>query len=58
LSARPRRDDRLPESVDGHAGTVTFGGPQSADGPDDFVRCEIGWVGRTPVVEAQSAAAS
>jgi len=41
---RPRFGDPLPESLDGHAGAVIFGGPMSANDPDDFVRREIDWI--------------
>src|SRR6266851_7206827 len=34
---RPRFGDSLPETLDGHAGAVIFGGPMSANDPDDFV---------------------
>lgn len=42
---RPRFGDALPETMDNHAGAVIFGGPQSANDTDDFVRQEIDWVG-------------
>jgi GMP synthase (glutamine-hydrolysing) len=35
---RPRFGDPLPKTLDGHAGAVIFGGPMSANDPDDFVR--------------------
>jgi GMP synthase (glutamine-hydrolysing) len=38
---RPRFGDALPETLEGHAGAVIFGGPMSANDPDDFVRREI-----------------
>src|SRR5216683_1574327 len=41
---RPRFGDSLPETLDGHAGAVVFGGPMSANDPDDFVRQEIDWI--------------
>ncbi|HKO73582.1 MAG TPA: glutamine amidotransferase, partial [Bradyrhizobium sp.] len=41
---RPRFGDRLPETLDGHAGAVVFGGPMSANDPDEFVRREIDWI--------------
>jgi GMP synthase (glutamine-hydrolysing) len=41
---RPRFGDRLPETLDGHAGAVIFGGPMSANDPDEFVRREIDWI--------------
>src|SRR3954452_18973703 len=40
---RPRFGDPLPETLDGHAGAVIFGGPMSANDPDDYIRCEIDW---------------
>jgi GMP synthase (glutamine-hydrolysing) len=42
---RPRFGDPLPTTMDGHAGAVIFGGPMSANDPDDFVRQEIDWIG-------------
>ena len=41
---RPRFGDSLPETLDDHAGAVIFGGPMSANDPDDFVRREIDWI--------------
>src|SRR6267154_3878847 len=41
---RPRFGDSLPETLDGHAGAVIFGGPMSANDPDEFVRQEIDWI--------------
>src|SRR5690349_3900696 len=35
---RPRFGDPLPETLDGHSGAVIFGGPMSANDPDDYVR--------------------
>ena len=34
---RPRFGDPLPETLDGHAGAVIFGGPMSANDPDEFM---------------------
>ncbi len=42
---RPRFDDPLPATMDDHAGAVIFGGPMSANDPDDYVRREIDWIG-------------
>ena len=42
---RPRFGDSLPETMDEHAGAVIFGGPQSANDNEDFVRREIDWIG-------------
>jgi GMP synthase (glutamine-hydrolysing) len=41
---RPRFDDPLPETLEGHAGAVIFGGPPSANDPDDYIRREIDWI--------------
>ncbi|MFY9827918.1 MAG: glutamine amidotransferase [Rhodoplanes sp.] len=41
---RPRFGERLPETLAEHAGVVVFGGPMSANDPDDFVRYEIDWL--------------
>jgi len=41
---RPRFGDPLPETMREHAGAVIFGGPMSANDPDDFVRSEIDWL--------------
>ena len=41
---RPRFGDPLPEALGQHAGAVIFGGPMSANDPDDYVRREIDWI--------------
>lgn len=41
---RPRFGDALPATLDGHAGAVIFGGPMSANDPDDYVKREIDWI--------------
>ncbi|MDR3468538.1 MAG: glutamine amidotransferase [Xanthobacteraceae bacterium] len=41
---RPRFGDPLPDTLDGHAGAVVFGGPMSANDPDDFIRRETAWL--------------
>ena len=41
---RPRFGDPLPETLAEHAGAVIFGGPQSANDTEDFVRREIDWI--------------
>ena len=41
---RPRFGDPLPETLEEHAGAVVFGGPMSANDPDDYVRREIDWI--------------
>ncbi|MFZ5733844.1 MAG: glutamine amidotransferase [Pseudomonadota bacterium] len=40
---RPRFGDPLPETFARHSGAVIFGGPQSANDPDDFIKREIAW---------------
>ncbi|MGO4388332.1 glutamine amidotransferase [Microvirga sp. 2YAF29] len=42
---RPRLGDPLPETLAEHAGAVIFGGPMSANDPDDFIKTEIDWIG-------------
>jgi GMP synthase (glutamine-hydrolysing) len=42
---RPRFGDPLPASMADHQGAIIFGGPMSANDPDDFVREEIDWIG-------------
>jgi GMP synthase (glutamine-hydrolysing) len=42
---RPRFGDALPETLDGHAAVVIFGGPQSANDNDEIVKREIDWIG-------------
>lgn len=42
---RPRYGDPLPTTMREHAGAVIFGGPMSANDPDDFVKAEIDWIG-------------
>lgn len=41
---RPVLGDRLPSTLDDHAGAVVFGGPMSANDPDEFVKAEIDWL--------------
>jgi GMP synthase (glutamine-hydrolysing) len=41
---RPVLGDKLPPTLAGHAGAVVFGGPMSANDPDDFVKTEIDWL--------------
>lgn len=47
---RPRFGDRLPETLADHAGAVIFGGPMSANDPEDYLRVETEWVG-VPLAE-------
>src|SRR5256714_7341990 len=42
---RPRFGDPLPKTMVEHVGAVIFGGPQSANDPDDFIKAEIDWIG-------------
>lgn len=39
-----RFGDPLPATLADHAGAVVFGGPMSANDPDDYVRSEIDWL--------------
>ncbi|PPJ45289.1 GMP synthase [Rhizobium sp. KAs_5_22] len=41
---RPVLGDRLPSTLEAHAGAVVFGGPMSANDPDPFVRTETDWL--------------
>lgn len=41
---RPRFGDPLPDTLAGHSGAVIFGGPQSANDADEFIRREIDWI--------------
>ena len=42
---RPRFGDSLPETMDDHAAAVIFGGPPSANDPDEYIKTEIDWIG-------------
>ena len=41
---KPRFGETLPETMAEHAGAIIFGGPMSANDPDDFVREETDWI--------------
>ncbi len=41
---KPRFGDALPETLENHSGCVIFGGPMSANDPDEFVKKEIDWI--------------
>jgi len=41
---RPRFGDPLPDTLEAHAGAVIFGGPMSANDPDDYIRIETDWM--------------
>jgi GMP synthase (glutamine-hydrolysing) len=47
---RPRFGDALPDTLEHHAGAVIFGGPMSANDPDEFIRREIDWIA-VPLLE-------
>jgi GMP synthase (glutamine-hydrolysing) len=47
---RPRFGDPLPQTMAHHAGAVVFGGPQSANDAEEFVRREIDWMD-VPIAE-------
>jgi GMP synthase (glutamine-hydrolysing) len=42
---RPILGDPLPETMVDHEGAVIFGGPMSANDPDDWIAREIDWIG-------------
>ncbi len=41
----PRFGDPLPATMADYAGVIIFGGPMSANDPDDYIREEIDWIG-------------
>lgn len=41
---RPPLGDALPDTLENHAGAVMFGGPMSANDPDEYVRRETDWL--------------
>ena len=41
---RPVLGQSLPKSLKDHAGAVVFGGPMSANDPEDYIRTEIDWL--------------
>jgi GMP synthase (glutamine-hydrolysing) len=47
---RPRYGDPLPATLAAHSGAIIFGGPQSANDRDEFVRHEIDWI-EVPLAE-------
>lgn len=44
IACRPPLGDELPPTLEDYAGAVVFGGPMSANDPDDFVKREIDWM--------------
>jgi GMP synthase (glutamine-hydrolysing) len=49
---RPRYGDPLPDTLATHSGAVIFGGPMSANDPDDYIRAEIEWL-KVPLRESK-----
>ena len=41
----PCLGDPLPTTMQHHAGAIIFGGPMSANDPDDYIKTEINWIG-------------
>ena len=41
---KPRFGDGLPQTLAGHSGVAIFGGPQSANDAEEYVRREIDWL--------------
>jgi GMP synthase (glutamine-hydrolysing) len=41
---RPVLGQDLPKTLKDHAGAVVFGGPMSANDPDDYIKTEINWL--------------
>ncbi|MFY8101544.1 MAG: glutamine amidotransferase [Allorhizobium sp.] len=41
---RPLLGQELPKTLKDHAGAVVFGGPMSANDPDDYIKTEINWL--------------
>lgn len=44
VACRPPLGDELPHTLEDYAGAVVFGGPMSANDPDEFVKREIDWM--------------
>ncbi|MCX8293196.1 glutamine amidotransferase [Phyllobacterium sp. 0TCS1.6A] len=47
---RPALGDPLPETLADHAGAVIFGGPMSANDPEEFIHAETDWL-KVPLAE-------
>lgn len=43
-ACRPPLGDALPASLEGYEGAVVFGGPMSANDPDEYIKREIDWM--------------
>lgn len=41
---RPALGEDLPPTLEGHAGAIIFGGPMSANDPEEFIRRETAWI--------------
>jgi len=41
---RPALGQKLPDTMRNHSGAIIFGGPQSANDPDAYVKDEIDWI--------------
>jgi len=44
VACRPPLGEELPETLEDYAGAIVFGGPMSANDPDEFVKREIDWM--------------
>jgi GMP synthase (glutamine-hydrolysing) len=49
---RPPCGDALPATLEAHDGAVVFGGPMSANDPDEFIKQEIDWI-EVPLKESK-----
>jgi len=41
---KPRFGEALPTTMEQHSGCVIFGGPMSANDPDEYIKREIYWI--------------
>lgn len=44
VECRPVLGDELPSTLEEYSGAVVFGGPMSANDPDDYIKKEIDWM--------------
>jgi len=44
VACRPPLGEQLPKTLDGYEGAVVFGGPMSANDPEDYIKQEIDWM--------------
>lgn len=44
VACRPPLGDKLPDTLEDYAGAVVFGGPMSANDPEEFIKREIDWM--------------